>query len=151
MYDLPEGWSFTDVQKLSQMSTPLTSTANSDAVEMIAASSDGTTAVIVALIPPTNESAGKTAADVLKSQTDQLQASLQSGNFEFTSEDADITFNGLTRTLPANLITVTAEGKTACIAQAVAEKDGYFLDILVSGPSEDAVTGAFKSFKAATA
>jgi len=117
---------------------------------MIAAAPDGATSVIVALAEPSSATTGKTAADFLKTQVDDMQKALQ-GNFSYTSNDAEITFNGLTRTLPANITTMTIEGASLTLGQAVAEKDGYFLDIIVVGASEDDVLNAFKAFRATSA
>ena len=147
-YDLPEGWTFANQAALNQANSPIASLAGSDEVDMVAMSSDGSTAVVVAVIEPNGQMAGKTAEDLLKTQTEELQKSLEGSSVSYTSTEGDVTFNGMTRTLPATFTTATADGKEISIGQAVAEKDGAFLDVLIAGPSEDAVAKAFEAFRA---
>jgi len=114
---------------------------------MVAASSDGTTSVIVAVTEPGSETAGKTAEEFLKAQVAGMEAGLQ-GNYQFQTEDADITFDGMARKLPAAFTTITAGESTLVIGQAVAEKGGNYLDVVAIGVNEADVTDAFRAFKA---
>ena len=129
------------------MNTPAANVTMGEGVDMVATSADGATSVLVGIVEPSAQTTGKTAEDLLKSQTEELQKSLE-GNYTYTSEEADITFNGMTRTLPASITKVTMEGKSIVLGMAVAEKEGYFLDVVVTGTSEDDVVNAFKNFKA---
>lgn len=145
---LPDGWKFTDAESLKSMNSVVTSAAGSENLDMVAVSSDGKTSVLIGIIEPSDATKGKTAQDILKAQADELTKALEGSNYAFESKEAEVTFDGLDRTLPANITTMTVEGTTIAIGQAVAEKDGYFLDIVAAGSSEDDVLNAFKAFKA---
>ena len=118
---------------------------------MAASSADGKTAVIVALVPSSSENAGKTADDMLKKQVEDLEQNIKGNNVSYTTNSAEVTFDGLDRTIPASITTMTADGSTLSIAEAIAEKDGNFLEIVAIGVNEDDVMNAFKGFKAKTA
>lgn len=150
-FNLPEGWKFVDASSLKEMNSIVSSVTGSEGVDMIATNADGSTAVIVGIVEPSSETSGKTAEDFLKTQVDQLTQAMQGGNYAYTSTDAEITFNGMTRTLPANIASITIEGQTLVMGQAAAEKEGYFLDIAVVSTSEDAVMKTFEAFKAIAA
>ena len=150
-FNLPEGWKFVDASSLKDMNSVVSSVTGNEGVDMIATNADGSTAVIVGIVEPSSETSGKTAEDFLKTQVDQLTQAMQGGNYAYTSTDAEITFNGMTRTLPANIASITVEGQTLVMGQAAAEKEGYFLDIAVVSTSEDAVMKTFEAFKAIAA
>ena len=150
-FNLPEGWKFVDASSLKDMNSVVSSVTGNEGVDMIATNADGSTAVIVGIVEPSSETSGKTAEDFLKTQVDQLTQAMQGGNYAYTSTDAEITFNGRTRTLPANIASITVEGQTLVMGQAAAEKEGYFLDIAVVSTSEDAVMKTFEAFKAIAA
>lgn len=147
-YYLPAGWTFSDAATLQQMNSPVASAASSSAIDMVAVAADAKTAVIVALVEPGMAGTAKTAEEFLQAQVDAMTQSLAGSNYAYTSTSADITFNGMARTLPANIMNITADGNSLVIGQAVAEKDGYFLDVIVTGATEDDVTNAFKAFTA---
>ena len=147
-YSLPEGWSFSDAAALQSTNSPVANAANSDAIDMVATSADKASSVIVAIMKPGEVTTAKSAQEFLASQVEQMTSSLDGSNFSYTSNGATVTFDGLARELPANVTTVTVEGQTLVIGQAVAEKEGAFLDVLVTGKSEDEVMSAFKSFAA---
>jgi len=117
---------------------------------MVAVSSDGNTSAIIAIVEPSSETAGMTAESFLKAQTERMQSSLSGSNYSYTTVDGDIVFDGSSTKLPANTTTITVDGKTLVVGQAVAEKNGYFLDALVTSTSEDAVLNTFQTFKAKT-
>ena len=146
-YVLPAGWSFSDAKALANSNSLVASAAGSDAIDMVAMFSDGETSVVVALVERGAETAGMTAEKLLQAQTDQMHSSLN-GTYAYTTEDFDMTFDGMSRTLPGNITTVTENGKTLVIGQVVAEKNGNFLDVLATGSSEAAVKEAFTAFKA---
>lgn len=150
-FNLPEGWKFVSASDLKDMNSVVSSVTGNEGVDMIATNADGSTAVIVGIVEPSSETSGKTAEDFLKTQVDQLTQAMQGGNYAYTSTDAEITFNGMTRTLPANIASITVEGQTLVMGQAAAEKEGYFLDIAVVSTSEDAVMKTFEAFKAIAA
>ena len=145
-YDLPEGWKFTDAASLAETSSVIRSAASSSAIDMVATNADNTTNVILAVIDPSEETAGKSAEDFLKAQTDAMQEGLE-GNFSYVSDEAEITFNGIDRKLPAMLTTITENGKTLVVCQAVAEKDGHYLNFLSVGTTKDDVLDSFSSFR----
>lgn len=147
-YVLPDGWTFADASMLKQINSPLSTTASADAVDMLAVSPTGSPTVMVAIIKPSSETSGKTAEDLLKAQVEEMQKGLEGSSYSYTSKEAEVTFNGLTRTLPANFTTITIEGTSIVMGQAVAEKDGYFMEIVVAGSTEDEVVNAFTNFKA---
>ncbi len=147
-YNLPDGWKFTDAATLARTNSVIKSAASSSAIDMVATNADSTTSVILAIINPSDETAGKSAEDFLKAQTDQMVENLD-GNYAYTSNEAEVTFNGMDRKLPAMVTNITSEGNTMVICQAVAEKDGHFLNFLSVGTSEDEVLNAFKAFKSA--
>jgi len=147
-YVLPDGWTFADASMLKQLNSPLSTTASADAVDMLAVSPTGSPTVMVAIIKPSSETSGKTAEDLLKAQVEEMQKGLEGSSYSYTSKEAEVTFNGLTRTLPANFTTITIEGTSIVMGQAVAEKDGYFMEIVVAGSTEDEVVNAFTNFKA---
>lgn len=149
-YNLPDGWKFVDASTLKDMNSVVSSVTGSESMDMIAAASDGSAAVMVGVVEPSSATSGKTAEQFLQSQTEEMTKALEGSNFAYTSNSAEVTFNGLTRTLPANITSITVEGNTIVLGQAVAEKDGYFLDVIVTGASEDAVLKAFESFAAIT-
>ena len=114
---------------------------------MVAVSSDGRTTVIAALVEASNETAGMTDEKFLQAQTDRMHSSLE-GNYTYVTEDLDITFNGISRTLPGNITTITENGQNLVIGQIVAEKNGNFFTVLAAGSSEEDVKSAFEAFKA---
>ena len=136
-----------DAESLAKTNASVSKLTSDDSVDMVAASADGTTAVIVAVTEPNAQNTGKTAQDFLDAQVKELESGLQ-GTYAYESSSADITFNGMSRTIPAAITTITAEGKTLVIGQAVAEKNGAFLDVIVTGTNEADVTKAFEAFKA---
>ena len=118
---LPDGWKFTDAESLKSMNSVVTSAAGSENLDMVAVSSDGKTSVLIGIIEPSDATKGKTAQDILKAQADELTKALEGSNYAFESKEAEVTFDGLDRTLPANITTMTVEGTTIAIGQAVAE------------------------------
>ncbi len=148
-YKLPDGWKFVDSGSIKEMNSFAASVAAGESVEMIATAPDGSASVIITLAEPTSATTAKTAEDFLKAQTEELQKGLQGSNYSYTSTDAQVTFDGLTRTLPANITSITVEGATLVIGQAVAETEGYFLDVIVVGANENDVMKAFEAFRAA--
>lgn len=148
-FTLPTGWSFADAATLKQLNSPVANAANFDKIDMVAMSADKNTAVVVAIIPPGSQTSGQAAEAYLEAQNTRMQETLTSGNYTATTNSATVTFDGLTRTLPASLTTITADGKTLYIGQAIDTKDGYFFYVVVTGTSEADVTNAYKAFKAA--
>ena len=147
VYSLPAGWAYTDAETLAAASSPIASVAKSEGFAMAAMSADGETAIAIAIAEPDDEAADMTAEGFLNAQTERLESSLE-GSYSYTTESVEITFSGMTRTLPANITTITENGKSLYIGQAVDEKGGTFLDVIAMGPSREDVETAFSAFVA---
>ena len=147
-FNLIDGWAFQDPSNSKNSSTSVMTITEGEAIDMLALSDDGKTGVIVGIVSPNEETKGMTADDMLKKQTEAFQNALKEANTSFTSSDAEVTFEGISRKIPASITTINAEGSTGVIGIAVAEQDGYFMDIMVTGTNEDDVLNAFKNFKA---
>ena len=143
-----EGWIFTDITTLNNSSSPIVSTANSDEIDMVAASPDMKSAAIVAIVPPNDSNAGKTADQVLKEQLEGMKTAFEQKKVDYTIEETEVTFEGLSRKLPGAVITVKSDGQEIVMAQAVAESDGYFMEILVGAQDKDSINGVINQFKA---
>jgi len=148
-YTLPEGWEFADPAALKEMNTAVTSVTNNEGLAMIATNPTTGAMVIVGVVEASPETAGKTAQDQLNSQVEELQEGLKTAGIDHMSTDAEVTFNGLTRTLPANFTTMEIAGQKLVLGMAVAEKEGSFLDIVAAGTSEEEVQNSFTAFRAA--
>ena len=146
---LPEGWKFADVASIQETNGTIASATNGTSIDMVATNEAAGTSLIVAIVEPSDETAGKTAEDILKSQVDEMEKKLKDNNVSYTADEAEIEFNGLDRKLPANIATITQNGQELTIAQAVADKDGYFMDIVSLGTSKDEVLNSFSSFRSA--
>ena len=146
-FDLPEGWAFVDVSTFSSTSGPLASAAENASLDMIAGTPDGSNMVVVGIEEPNDTTAGKTAEEILAAQVQKMTETLE-GNFNYTSTDATITFNGLNREIPANITDLTINDAHLFLCQAVAEKDGAFLNIVTMGTSEEDATNVISHFKA---
>ncbi|MBR3225512.1 MAG: hypothetical protein IKF78_09330 [Atopobiaceae bacterium] len=143
-----EGWTFTDITTLNNSSSPIVSTANSDEIDMVAASPDMKSAAIVAIVPPNDSNAGKTADQVLKDQLASMKAGLDEKKVDYTIEETEVVFEGLDRKLPGAVITIKSDGQEIVMAQAVAESDGYFMEILVGAQDKDSINQVINQFKA---
>ena len=147
-YVLPEGWKFADTASIKETNSALANAAGGASIDMAATNADGSAVVIVAIVEPGDETTGKTAEDYLKSQVADMEKGVKESSATYTSEEAEITFNGLDRKLPANIETITQGDQTLVIAQAVAEKEGYFMDVISMGIDKDEVVKTFESFRA---
>ena len=146
-FDLPEGWAFADVSAIASMGGPLASAAENASIDMVATSPTTGTSVVIDIVEPNDTTAGKTAEEVLAAQVQKMTETLE-GNFNYTSNDATITFNGLNREIAANITDLTINDTHLFLCQAVAEKDGVFLYIVTMGTSEEDATNAISHFKA---
>ncbi len=143
-----EGWTFTDITTLNNSSSPIVSTANSDEIDMVAASPDMKSAAIVAIVPPNDSNAGKTADQVLKEQLEGMKTAFEQKKVDYTIEETEVVFEGLDRKLPGAVITIKSDGQEVVMAQAVAESDGYFMEILVGAQDKDSINQVINQFKA---
>lgn len=142
-FDMPEGWSFADKSNYQ------TGDVGSDAgtkVDMAATSADQKESVIVAVEAQGGPSAGKTAQAVVEQSTNELTESISGGNASYTSSTATITFQPTNKEMPASITTITIDGKSVCTGIAVDEKDGNFIHIVVSAPTEADVNAIFSAF-----
>ena len=146
---LPEGWKFADAASIQGTNGTIASATSGASIDMAATNEEAGASLIVAIVEPSNETAGKTAEDFLKGQVDEMEKNLKDNNVSYTADEAEIEFNGLDRKLPANVATITQNGQELTIAQAVAEKDGAFMDIVSLGTSKDEVLNSFSSFRSA--
>lgn len=144
-YDLPEGWSFTDVSGISGINSVVAAAAKEATPDMIAMNGDHSQIVIANIEKANDENAGLTAEQYLDKLSEQMQEGLE-GNYSYTSNSATITFAGIERELPANVVNLDVNGNKLYICEAVAEKDGNFLQVISMAGSEDAATGAFNNF-----
>ncbi len=148
VYHLPEGWGFTDISALKDSNATITATGDGETIDMVATAEDKSTSVIVSILPANEETKGKTADEILAAQIKQLNTGLDTAGVNYSTETTTLSFNGLDRELPAALTTITVDGKDAVLGQAIAEKDGYVLELIVSGASKDDVAKAFTNFAA---
>ena len=139
-FNKPADWSFMETADLNGTMSSMASNAS---VDMVAASSDSSSSVVVC----TETGGTGTAADRLKEENEQIESSL-SGDYSISTTEATITFEGYTMELPATFATITANGTSFCIGTAFAEKEGNFLEIITFGADEDAATKAFEYFSA---
>ena len=142
-FELPAGWKFVDANALSDVNAQIASAAGNGEIDMVAASGDGTSLVIVTI----EDAAGQTADAHLEAAVDAILSSA-TGNHSYTSESATVSFGD--RQLPASITKLATDGTEVWIGQACDGKDNYFFDITVLGTSEDSVMNTFSAFKGAT-
>lgn len=130
------------------MNSAVASVTNNEGIAMIAMNPTTGSTVVVGVVEASPETAGKTAQDLLNSQVAELQQGLKTAGIDHMSTDAEVTFNGFARTLPANFTTMKIGDQQLVLGMACAEKDGSFLDIVAMGTSEEEVQNSFTAFKA---
>lgn len=143
-FELPEGWTFTDGQ--TSASAASSDGVGGTTVAMSAVSADEKSTVVVA-VEQNGPNAGKTAAELLEVETAKLTDAATQGNTSYTSESATITFEPAKKEMPASITTITQNGSAVCTGMAVDEKDGNFLEIIVTAPTEDEVSAILKHFQ----
>ena len=144
-YMLPDGWSFADPANVEEINSQAAATAAGAAIGMAAKSADGQSSVIVTIEEANDANSGQTAEAHLDAEVKQLTESA-SGNASFTTEKTTVTFPDTTTELPAAATELTVAGNSLQICQAVMEKDGDFLDIVILGPTQDSLSEALSGF-----
>ena len=114
---------------------------------MAATSAEKDCVVIVTVEEANGSNAGQTAEEYLAAKTDQITSNLE-GTYSYSTVDATVTFQGIDRELPATITNLSANGVNVVLGQAVAEKDGDFFCVIVTGQTEEQVTNVFESFTA---
>ena len=146
-FKLPAGWALVDPSSITDLNAVIAGLVGNSELDMIALSGDASQMVLVGIEHP--EGTGMTAQQHLDADIEGLGTALQ-GTFAYTTTSATITFDGIDRELPAAMIDVTIEGNHLYICEAVAEKDGYFFDVVSMAGTQDEAAKAFESFAAAT-
>lgn len=149
-YNLPEGWSFVDTSALKNANGVVAAASENAEIDMVAMDANQSQLVVVAVESPDSKTAGMTPEKYLEAQEELIKAGL-GGNYSYNSTTAEVTFNGIDRTLPALLMNIDANGAKLAICQTVAEKDGAFFNAIAIGASEEEVTKALEGFAAVTA
>ena len=139
-FDKPADWKFVSTEDINGPVSSLSANAH---VDMLAASSDAASSVVVT----TEADAKGTAEEQLKAEREQIESAM-TGDYDMRTTDATITFEGYDMEIPASFSTINANGTTICIGIAVEEKDGNLLEIIAMGADEDSVEKSFKNFKA---
>ncbi len=147
-FNLPKGWSFTDTKTLQGINSVIATASQNAELDMVAMNADQSQIVIVSIEAPDSANTGMTAEKYLEAQNEQVKSALD-GNYTYSTVSATITFEGISRELPASITTLNVNGTQLCICQAVAEKDGYFFNAIAMGANQDEVSSAFENFKAA--
>lgn len=146
-FNVPEGWSFVEQSTISNMNSLIATASANASLDMIAMKADQSQIVIASIEDASSATAGMTAEDYLDAQAKEIIAGL-GDNYSYTSDSATVTFNGIDRELPAVIMNINAGEMHLYIAQAVAEKDGAFLNVVAMGATQDEVTSAFGNFHA---
>lgn len=147
-FNLPEGWLFIDTSAVASINAIAATASENAELDMVATNAEQDQIVVVGIASPSAENADMTAEQYLESQEEEIKDGLE-GNYTYTSESATVTFDGIDRELPASIINLDLDGNQLAICQAVAEKDGHFLNAIAMGADQDEVTSSFKSFSAA--
>ena len=146
-FDLPEGWSFVDVSTLQKMGDLATAAAEGRSLDMVASAADQSNAIMVSIEEPKSTNANMTAESFLEAQQTEMENDLE-GNYSYTANSATITFNGMSRELPAVMTDVTVNGGHFFVCRAAAEQEGHFFSAIAIAATEEEVTDTFEHFKA---
>lgn len=150
-YDLPEGWTFSTIEQIANMNVAIQEGGSDMKIELIAEDAAQQAMVIVTTHPAGGSTAGLDAAAFLDKHATEMVQSFKGENVSYEATDATVTFNGLTRELPAKVFNGTTNGAPFCMVVAVAEKEGNFMGITAFSISEEAAMNAIKSFSAISA
>lgn len=144
-FNLPAGWSFVDLTSLNKANEVVASAAGTAELDMAAMNSNQSRLIAVAVEAPNSTNAKMSDKDYLAAQEEALKASFGE-DYAYETNTATVSFEGIDRELPASVTNVDLGGGKLYICQAVAQKDGYFFDIIVMGANEKEITSAFENF-----
>ena len=147
VFNLPSGWTFTDVSGLKGIGGIVETATKEAELDMMALKADSSQLVVIDLETPNSTNSGMSAEQYLEAQVEKTKAGLD-GTYTYTTTSASMSFDGMTRELPAAVTNLDVNGAKLVICQVVDQKDGNFLNIIAMAGSEEEVTKTLENFKA---